>query len=178
MIKLTQQTTDIEQQMTQQLAEINTKKETPQTSLQELTDSMKSTADDIGQINELTAEEKLLVAEFFKSLLKFMQPLAKEIPVNTATLQEEIGKVVSGHVDPTGHLALIFEDGHFELRNLGEESNRDLLILIAQDIIPKFKQLTGLEKRKVENRIKFLSAVTKEIQKIAGALSSVVSASQ
>jgi hypothetical protein len=37
--------------------------------------------------------------------------------------------------------------------------------------LPKFKNLTTLQKRKLENRIKLLSSVTKEIQKSAEALS-------
>jgi hypothetical protein len=45
-----------------------------QPSLQELIESLKSTADDIGQISELTSEEKVLIIQFFSSLLKLMQP--------------------------------------------------------------------------------------------------------
>lgn len=151
------------------------KESSPQISQQELIDSMKNTADDVGQISELTSEEKMLVTEFFNSLLKLMQPLAPEISVNVSVLPAEIGNVASAHIDPTGHLALIFADGHLELKNLVTDKNRDLLILVVQDIIPKFKQLTGLQKRKVENRIKFLSAITKEMQKISNGLSSAVS---
>jgi prepilin-type processing-associated H-X9-DG protein len=173
LIKLTQQTTDMETN----LAELTIKKETPQVTLEELVTSMKTTADDVGQISELTTEEKLLVTEFFKSLLKFLAPLTKELSINAAYMPEEMGNVVSAHLDPTGHLAMVFADGHVELRNLCDENNRDLMIVVVQDAIPKLKQLTSAHKRKVENRIKFLSAVTKEIQKIAGALSSVNSAS-
>ena len=56
---------------------INTenKLEKTQTSIQKLAEALKSMADDVGQISELAAEEKLLVTEFFKSLLKLMQPL-------------------------------------------------------------------------------------------------------
>ncbi len=136
---------------------------------------MKNTADDVGQISELTSEEKLLVTEFFNSLLKLMQPLAPEISVNVSVLPIELGNVASAHIDPTGHLVLVFADGHLELKNLATDKNRDLLIPIVQDIIPKFKQLTGLQKRKVENRIKFLSAITKEMQRISNGLSSAIS---
>ena len=150
--------------------------ERPQTPIQELIDSLKSTADDVGQICELTSEERLLVTEFFKSLLIFMQPLAPEIVVSTSALPSEIGNVTDAHMDPTGHLALIYEDGHLELKNLSDEGNRDLLVTVIQDVMPKFKQLTSAQKSKIENRIKFLSAVTNKIQKIAGALLAVVSA--
>jgi len=146
--------------------------------LKEFADSLRSLADDIGQISELASEEKLLVTEFFASLLKLMQPLTTAVPVSTSALPAEIGNVVQAYVDPTGHLALLHEDGHMELKNLVEERNRDLMILVIQDIMPKFKTLTNAQKNKIENRIKFLSAVTKEIQKISGALSTLKSVAQ
>jgi DNA-binding response OmpR family regulator len=65
-----------------------------------------------------------------------------------------------------------------ELKNLAEERNRDLMILVIQDIMPKFKTLTSAQKNKIETRIQFLSAVTKEIQKVSGALSTLKDVAQ
>jgi hypothetical protein len=152
--------------------------EEAQMSIQKLADALKSMADDVGQISELAAEEKLLVTEFFKSLLKLMQPLTPSMPVSTSALPVEVGNVSQAHVDPTGHLALVYEDGHLELKDLTEEQNRDLMILVVQDVMPKFKNLTSAQKRKIESRIRFLSAVTKEVQKISGILSAIVSGAQ
>jgi len=139
---------------------------------QELAESLRAVADDVGQISELTSEEKMLVSEFFKAFLKFMTPLSPGISISKTALPPEIGAVVSAHIDPTGHLALAYEDGHLELKDLSEERHRDLLVVVVRDAIPKFKQLTNAHKRKVENRIKFLSAITKDMQKISGAISS------
>ena len=147
-------------------------------SIQELAAALKSMADDVGQISELASEEKLLVTEFFTSLLKLMQPLATAMPVSTTALPAEIGNVVKAYLDPTGHLALLHEDGHMELKNMTEERNRDLMILVIKDVMPKFKSLTSLQKRKIEKRIKFLSAVTNEIQKISGALAALEAIAQ
>ncbi|MCW3994756.1 MAG: hypothetical protein NWE98_01240 [Candidatus Bathyarchaeota archaeon] len=147
-----------------------------QISLQELVESLKSTADDIGQISELSSEEKILVAQFFTSLLKLMQPLAPSIELNRMTLPTEIGDIIAAYIDPTGHLILEFEDGHVELRDLREERNRDLLVTVVGDLVPKFKNLTSAQKRKLENRIKLLSTVTKEIQKSSEALYAAISA--
>lgn len=152
--------------------------EEAQVSIQKLADALRSMADDVGQISELAAEEKLLVTEFFKSLLKLMQPLTPSMSVSTSALPVEVGNVSQAHVDPTGHLALVYEDGHLELKDLTEEHNRDLMILVIQDVMPKFKNLTSAQKRKIENRIRFLSAVTKEVQKISGILSAIVSGAQ
>jgi hypothetical protein len=148
----------------------------PAASVQALVDSLKSAGDDIGEITELTSEEKLLVAEFFKSLLKLVQPLASSVPVNTTVLPD-MGAVIQAHIDPTGHLALLFEDGRLELKNLTDEANRDLMITVVEDVLPKFKNLTSAYKRKVENRIKFLSSVTKEMQKMSEAFSLVTPSS-
>ena len=147
-------------------------------SIQELAAALKSMADDVGQISELASEEKLLVTEFFASLLKLMQPLTTSMPVSTTSLPAEVGNIVQAHIDPTGHLALIHEDGHMELRNLTEERNRDLMIMVIKDVMPKFKSLTSLQKHKIETRISFLSAVTNEIQKISGALASLKAVAQ
>ena len=149
-----------------------------QVTIQELVESLKSTSDDIGQISELSSEEKILVAQFFSSLLKLMQPLASSISVSQLALPAELGDVVQAYIDPTGHLILLFEDGHLELKNLGEDKNRDLMTVVIGDVMPKFKNLTSMQKRKIENRIKLLSSVTKEIQKSSEALSAAIAAGQ
>jgi hypothetical protein len=145
-----------------------------QVATQELIESLKSTADDIGQISELTSEEKILVSQFFTSLLKLMTPLAPSIPVNQLALPVELGDVLQAHIDPTGHLALLFADGHMELKDLSEDQNRELMMNVIGDIIPKFKNLTSTQKRNIENRIKFISSITKEIQKSSEALSAAM----
>jgi len=142
-----------------------------QASLQELIDSLKNVQDDIGQICELTSEEKNFVVAFFESLMKLMQPLATTVPVSPAALPEKKGNVVQANLDSTGHLIIIYRDGQVELKNLSEETNRDLLISVIKDAMPKFKQLTSTHREKLETRIKFLSAVTKEMQKISKAFS-------
>ncbi len=142
-----------------------------QLSIQELIESLKSTADDIGQISELSSEERILVAQFFSSFLKLMKPLTSSIAVNQLVLPPQLSGTVQAHVDPTGHLSLLFTDGHLELKNLSEEKNRDLMMIVISDILPKFKNLTTFQKHKLESRIKMLSSVTKEIQKSSEALS-------
>jgi hypothetical protein len=149
-----------------------------QINLQEIVDSLKSTADDIGQISELTSEEKILVGQFFTSLLKLMQPLASSIAVNPTALPSQIAGANKANIDPTGHLVLQFDDGRIELRNLSEEKYRDLMMVVVEDVVPKFKSLTSQQKKKLENRIKMLSSITKEIQKSSEALSAALSYSQ
>ena len=149
-----------------------------QVSIQELVDSLKSTSDDIGQISELSSEERILVNQFFISLLKLMQPLATAINVSQTSLPAQLGEVGQAYIDPTGHLVLLFVDGHVELKNLIDEKNRDLMTAVIGDIMPKFKALTSNQKRKLENRIQLISSVTKEIQKSSDALAAAMSGGQ
>ncbi|MCJ7560650.1 hypothetical protein MUO79_08560 [Candidatus Bathyarchaeota archaeon] len=142
-----------------------------QTKLQGLIESLRSVQDDIGQIGELSSEEKILVTKFFEALLKLMQPLAATMPISIEVLPAEMGDVAQANIDPTGHLIVLHRNGQVELENLNEEKNRDLMMIVVEDVMPKFKQLTSTQKRKIENRISFLSAVTMELQKISKALS-------
>ena len=107
-----------------------------------------------------------------------MQPLAPSIAVNQLALPAQLGDVAQAYIDPTGHLILQYEDGHLELKDLSEEKNRDLMTAVIEDVMPKFKNLTNQQKRKLENRIKLLSSITKEIQKSSEALSAAISAGQ
>lgn len=143
----------------------------PQITLDELIASMKTLQDDIGQISELSSEERRVVDVFFDSFLKLMQPLAKTISVSPAALPDDLGNVIQANIDPKGNLVLIYKDKQVEIRNLSEKSNRDLMIYVMKDAMPKFKQLTSAHRKKIENRMKFLSSVTKEIQKISNAFS-------
>jgi len=167
------QETSAPQEIVQLPADEESKRGKQVTSPQELLDSLKSLQDDIGQICELASEEKGLVTVFFESLLKLMQPLATTIPVSLTALPKEMGNVVQASVDPTGRLIVLYQDGRAELKNLSEEKNRDLMVSVIKDVIPQFKQLTNTHRQKIEGRIKFLSAVTKELQKIVKMLSAV-----
>ncbi len=81
-----------------------------QASLPELVESLKSAGEDIGQISELSSEEKLLTAQFFESLLKLMQQLPPAIAVSTSALPYDLGNVTAAYIAPTGHLAVACED--------------------------------------------------------------------
>lgn len=159
-----------------QIAQLSVGEEDKQSraSLQELLDSLESVQDDIGQICELTSEEENLVTAFFESLLKFMQPLSAMMEVSPAVLPEKMENIVKANIDPAGHLMILYKDGKIELRNLKERTNRDLLISVISDVMPKFKQLTELHRQKIGSRVKFLSAVTKELQKISKAFSTAM----
>jgi len=107
-----------------------------------------------------------------------MQPLASSIEVNQSALPAQVGEVSQAYVDPTGHLVLRYGDGHVELKDLSQERYRELMMAVVGDVVPKFKTLTSQQKRKLENRIKLLSSITKEIQKSSDALSAALSSGE
>ncbi len=168
----------VEASVTQDTVQVSGKDEKEntlnQTKLTNLLESLRSVQDDIGQIGELSSEEKSLVTQFFQALLKLMQPFAKTMPISIEALPAEMGDVVQANLDPMGHLIVMHRKGQVELENLDEEKNRDLLLIVAEDVMPKFKQLTSAQKRKIENRISFLSAVTMELQKMSKALNTLI----
>lgn len=141
----------------------------PKVSLDDTISSMKSLQDDVGQISELRCEENRVVDVFFESFLALMTPLAKTMPVSVDALPVELGNAEQAYVDPKGNLMLLFPGGHVEIKNLNEASQRELMICVMQDVMPKFKQLTSKRRRDIESRMKFLSSVTAEIQKISKA---------
>jgi hypothetical protein len=138
-------------------------------SLEDLLSSMKGLQDDVGQISELRSEEKRVVDVFFESFLQLMRPLAKTMSVSLGALPAEFGGVVQANVDPKGNLILLYPEGQVEIRNLNDTAERDLMICVMHDVMPKFKQLTSAHRREIESRMKFLSSVTQEIQKVSKA---------
>jgi hypothetical protein len=82
-----------------------------------------------------------------------------------------LGDVARASVDPTGQLMLMYRDGHMILKNLLEEENRDLMTTVLEDVLPTLKQLFSVHREKIEGRMKFLSSVTKEVQKMSRAVS-------
>ena len=169
---------NVEASVTEDTVQVSAKDEKEntlnQTKLNNLLESLRSVQDDIGQIGELSSEEKTLVTQFFQAMLKLMQPFARTMPISIEALPAEMGDVVQANLDPMGHLIVIHRKGQVELENLNEEKNRDLLLIVAEDVMPKFKQLTSAQKRKMENRISFLSAVTLELQKMSKALNTLI----
>ena len=141
-------------------------------SMKETIDVLRLMREDVGQICELSSEERKLVETFSLALLKLMQPLAKTIPVDPSALPEEMGEVESANIVPRGELIVLYPDGRMESIDLSDEANRDLLVDVVGDVIPKFKVIISELRAKIETRMGFLASVTRELQNIAEAFSS------
>ena len=150
---------------------------TPVTALpsspEEVLESLKRLREDVGQISELSSEEGNLVRTFSLAFLKLMEPLAKNIPVNVEVLPRRLGRVERANIIPNGQLVLLHQNGRMESVDLLEVWNRDLLVTVVSDVLPKFKELVSERREKIEKRITFLSEITRELQKIADSFATV-----
>jgi hypothetical protein len=113
-----------------------------QSSVEEILESLRSVGDDVEQIVKLTSDEKRLVAELLSSL-KSVPHQMFSIPVSTSELPFGIGAFTQAHIDSTGHLILASEDGNLEVKDLSEAKNRDLMMAVVGDIVPKFKDFAS-----------------------------------
>ncbi|MFA5363857.1 MAG: hypothetical protein WC325_01580 [Candidatus Bathyarchaeia archaeon] len=107
-------------------------------SIEEIVDSLKSVGDDVEQIVTLTSKEKLLVAELLSSLKHVPQRMFS-VAVSTSGLPIKIGAFTQANIDSQGHLILSSDDGYLRVMDLNETKNRDLMMAVIGDIIPKFK---------------------------------------
>lgn len=140
---------------------------------EEVLESLKRLREDVGQISELSAEEENLVRTFSLAFLKLMEPLAKNIPVDVEVLPRRLGRVERANIIPNGQLVLLHQNGRMESVDLVEVGNRDLLVTVVSDVLPKFKELVSERREKIEKRITFLSEITRELQNIADSFATV-----
>ncbi len=114
-----------------------------QISLDEIVESFDSVTQDIVQIGKLATEEKTVFAQFLESLKNHLEPLCRPVEVSTSIVPIDLGVVNQAHIKCTGHLELTFVDGHNDLVDLGEPRNRDLMMAVIDDVMPKFEALIG-----------------------------------
>lgn len=78
------------------------------------------------------------MAELLESLKHAPQQMFS-IPVSMSELPFRTGAFSQANIDSTGHLILMSEDGNLEIKDLTETKNRDLMMAVIGDIVPKFK---------------------------------------
>lgn len=120
-----------------------------QMSIEEILESFKSVADDIQQISKLFSEESILVTQLL-ALLKHMHQLAPSIEVSTAALPFEVGEAIEARLDSAGNLVLTYADERQELRDLSDFKNRDVMIAVIGDILPKLEDLITKPKENIK----------------------------
>jgi hypothetical protein len=142
-------------------------------SSEEVVDTLRRLREDVGQISELSAEEGNIIEAYALAFLKIMQPLTKTITVDPSILPREMGLVERANVIPQSELVILFDDGRMESFDLTALENRDLLVAVIGNAMPRFNDLIAQQRSKIEKRIAFLSDVTRELQTIADSLAVV-----
>ncbi len=105
--------------------------------LMEIMEAFQVIGEDIQQIGRLNEEEKTLTAQFFEDLNKKMQPLTPSIAVSASVLPYGYSGAAKALVYPNGLFALIYPEGGMEVIDLTQPKNRDLMIAVFGDVIPK-----------------------------------------
>jgi hypothetical protein len=123
--------------------------------------------EDVGQISELSSEEGNIVEAFCLAFLKLMESLARSLPVDAEALPRRLRGVERANVIPQGELVVLHRGGRMESIDLSLQENRDLLIDVVSNVLPKFNSLIEERRMRIERRIAFLADVTRELQNIA-----------
>ena len=138
---------------------------------EDIIEAIRKLKEDVGQLSELSSEENLVVDAFSKAFMEVMSPLAKALPVDVGVLPEELGIIERANIIPQGELVLLHSDGRMTSMDLTSSDNRDLLVQVIGNVMPRFNSFIAERRQNVEKRLSFLSNVTKELQSIANAFS-------
>ena len=110
--------------------------------VEDIVKSLKRVGNEVKKIGKLKSEEKVLVTELFASLKQMPQQMFT-IAVSTSELPAGIGTFTQAHIDSAGHLVLKSEDGNLQIMDLSETKNRNLMMAVVGDMIPKFKDFAS-----------------------------------
>ncbi len=103
----------------------------------DLMEAFQIIGEDIQQIGKLNEEEKTLTTQFFDLLNKKMKPLTPSIAVTSSALPYGFSIAAKAMVYPNGLLALFYPEGGMEIIDLTQPKNRDLMIAVFVDVVPK-----------------------------------------
>ena len=135
--------------------------------------TLKKLREDVGQIYEISSEEENVVIAFSLAFLKLMESLTRSLPVGVEILRGQLKNAERANILPKGELVVLLRDGRMESVDLTKPENRDLLVDVVSDVMPRFNDLIGERRGKIEKRISFLADVTKELQNIADSVTTV-----
>ena len=110
-------------------------------SLEEITETFERVTEDIAQIGKLTSEENAVFSAFIASLKSHLEPLKRPIEVSAKIIPIDLGVVSQAHILSSGELALIFTDGKTEFVDLSKPQYRDLMLSVAEDVLPKLEAI-------------------------------------
>ncbi len=112
-----------------------------QLSIEEIAETFQAVTEDITQIGKLNSEEKTLVTNFLMYLHQNMPRMTESIVVSSSVLPFRAGSVNQAFVHPDGQLEVHFENGQVDFMDLSAPVNRDLMMAVMDDVMPKFEAL-------------------------------------
>jgi hypothetical protein len=115
--------------------------------LQDIMQAFEIIGEDIQQITKLTQEEQTLTQNFFETLHKHMTPLTHSIAVSTSVLPYGYSKATQALVYSNGLLMLMYDTDSIEIIDLTKTKNRDLMVTVFTDIVPKLINFKPLPKK-------------------------------
>jgi len=120
--------------------------------------------EEVIEIAELSVEEGNIVRAFSAAFLGLMSPMTKALTVDVSILPDDMGDVEKANIMPKGELVLMYRDGRMDSLDLTMPENRDLMISVVRDVMPRFRAFVARMRERIERRIAFFSDVTKEFQ--------------
>jgi hypothetical protein len=170
---MSEQKSPVEKTIVQGVADATSKGEVEASTRQKAVEFLREIQENVGQISELDMEEKMLVGEFFASLLKILKRFGRNIQISALSLPSGYKKRVShACLYPTGHLVLVYVNNKIELIDLKDPKNRIMLYEITGEVMMRLRDIINLHRSHVEKRVKFLTSITKELQQVANVFSS------
>jgi hypothetical protein len=123
-------------------------------SVDEIVSSLSGLRGDLSHLSDLKSVEDQVVDDLFQVLMKLTR-LLQWAPVETSVLPVELGMVESAHVTPEGSLIYFHDGGEIGSLDLSQYDNRDVLVDVVRDLVPKLREI-------LENPPKFEEPVIEE----------------
>lgn len=105
---------------------------------EEVVSAIRGAREEFDLIGGLISDEDEVVENLFKLLLGLIQPVAM-VPVDASVLPMEIGESEEAHVASDGKLVFILRDRDMGYMDLLAVENRDLLVEVVEDVVPKLR---------------------------------------
>ena len=119
-------------------------------SVEQIVKSLEGVGADMAQIVKLNSNENSLMSEFL-SVLKDVPERMFSVAISPSALPIRMGKFTQARIDSKGHLILTSEDGLLEVIDLTKERNRELMIAVVGEIVPRFEDFVRqLEQEKLQ----------------------------
>ena len=109
-------------------------------SSEEVLSAIRGAREDVELVVSLLSDEKV-VMDALVELLPGLSPLLARATVDSSVLPAEVGEVEVVHLAPDGRLIVCRTDGAIKTTDLTEGANRDLLVEVLRNVVPKLKEI-------------------------------------